>query len=91
MKNPRCIDNMLTKFAWQGSEADEVQYSIRLLRVPIHVIMGVSPYSCCVEGKKRRDPPGIPSLNIVVLIAGHIHIVIGWGIPGHGDHPRKCP
>ena len=42
------------------------------------VIVGVSPYRCCVEAKKLRDPQGISSSSIVVLIAGHIHIGLDW-------------
>ena len=42
-----------------------------------YVIVGGSPHIFCV--KKRWDPPGIPTLNIVVLIAGHIHIVFLGG------------
>ena len=50
------------------------------LRIPICVIVGVSPYSCCAE--KWRDPQGFTSSAIVVLIACHIHIGLEQGSQG---------
>ena len=44
--------------------------------------MGVSPTVAVLKLNKQWDPPGIPSLNVVVLIAGHIHMVFGWGSHG---------
>ena len=47
----------------------------------MHVIVGVSPYSYCVEAKKLRDPQGISSSNII-LIADHSHTIFAWGSHG---------
>ena len=44
--------------------------------------MGVSPYNCYAEAKKRRDPQGFASLTIVVLIACHIHVGLERGSQG---------
>ena len=38
------------------------------LRIPIHVIVGVSLYSCCTEAKKRRDPQGFASSVLIAFI-----------------------
>ena len=48
----------------------------------MRVILGVSPYSCCVEAKNLRDSQGISSLNVIVLIADHSHTVFAWGSGG---------
>ena len=50
--------------------------------IPIRVIMGVSPYSCCAEAKKRRDPQGFASSIIIVLVACHVHIGLERGSQG---------
>ena len=39
----------------------------------MHIIVGVSPYDCCAEAKELRDPQGISSSNIIVLITDHSH------------------
>ena len=46
------------------------------------VIMGVSPYGCCVETKKLWDPQGISSSNVIVLIADHSHTSFAWKSQG---------
>ena len=40
--------------------------------------VGVSPYSCSVEGKKKWDPQGFANLSTVLLIsvADHIFILV---------------
>ena len=42
----------------------------------MHVIMGVSLYSHCVETKKLRDPPLVQTLQFRMLIMA---IVFTWG------------
>ena len=44
--------------------------------------MGMSPYSCCVEAERLRDPQGISRSNIIVLIADHSHTNFAWGSGG---------
>ena len=47
-----------------------------LLCIPVRVIVGMSPYSCCVEAKKLRDPRGISSSNDVVSITDYDHTIL---------------
>ena len=46
------------------------------------IIVGVSPYSCSVEAKKRWDPQGISSSTIMVLITDHSHTFFVCGSRG---------
>ena len=48
----------------------------------MRVIVGVSPYGSCAEAKKLRDPPGIPTSNVIVLITDHSHILFVQGSQG---------
>ena len=50
--------------------------------IPMHVTVGVSPYSCCVEANKIAGPQEISSLNILVSIADHSHTILAWGSQG---------
>ena len=60
--------------------------------IPVRVIVGVSPYGCCVEAKKLWDPQGISSSNVRVSIADHSHTVLAWGSRGISkDHRQKSP
>ena len=50
--------------------------------VSTRVIKVMTPYSCCFEAYKLRDPQRFTSLSSSVLIANHNHTGFIWGSTG---------
>ena len=47
-----------------------------------HVIQVMTPYGCCFEAKKLRDPQRFTSLSSSVLTTNHNHTGFIWGSTG---------